>query len=60
MEKATASDPSMEGAPQTSFASGQVSFTFGLTGPSVSLDTACSSQLVAIHLASATLKHGEC
>ncbi|EGB03462.1 hypothetical protein AURANDRAFT_34028, partial [Aureococcus anophagefferens] len=43
-----------------SFASGQVSFTLGLTGPCVSLDTACCSQLVAVHLASTALKCDEC
>ncbi len=34
-----------------SFMVGRLSFTFGLTGPSVSTDTACSSSLVAVHLA---------
>ena len=34
-----------------SFMVGRLSFTFGLSGPSVSTDTACSSSLVATHLA---------
>ena len=34
-----------------SYLVGRVSYTFGLTGPSVSTDTACSSSMVAAHLA---------
>lgn len=34
-----------------SFMVGRLSYTFGLTGPSVSTDTACSSSLVSTHLA---------
>lgn len=34
-----------------SYMVGRLSYTFGLTGPSVSTDTACSSSLVAAHLA---------
>lgn len=33
-----------------SVAAGRVSFTFGLRGPCFSLDTACSSSIVAMHL----------
>ncbi|MFJ7153277.1 type I polyketide synthase, partial [Streptomyces sp. NPDC100445] len=40
--------------------SGRVSYAFGFEGPAVSIDTACSSALVAIHLAAQALRSGEC
>ena len=39
---------------------GRLSYTFGLTGPSLVVDTACSSSLVAIHLAVQSLQKNEC
>ncbi|MFI1227527.1 MULTISPECIES: type I polyketide synthase [unclassified Streptomyces] len=42
-----------------SVASGRVSYVLGLSGPSMTLDTACSSALVAIHLAADSLRRGE-
>lgn len=46
----------------SSFASiaNRVSFYFDLRGPSIALDTMCSSSLTAIHLALDSLKKGEC
>ena len=43
-----------------SIASGRVSFNLGLHGPCVSVDTACSSALVAIHSAKVALQLDAC
>ncbi|KAG8162803.1 hypothetical protein KVR01_007281 [Diaporthe batatas] len=42
-----------------SVVSGRVSYCFGLHGPSLCIHTGCSSSLVAIHLAAASLRSGE-
>lgn len=42
------------------FVPGRVSHFFGLSGPSVALDTACSSSAVAIDAACKTILHGDC
>ncbi|WP_245291250.1 beta-ketoacyl synthase N-terminal-like domain-containing protein, partial [Methylobacterium aquaticum] len=38
----------------------RVSYTFGWRGPSMAVDSACSSSLTALHLACASLRRGEC
>ncbi|MFI9384874.1 beta-ketoacyl synthase N-terminal-like domain-containing protein [Kutzneria sp. NPDC052558] len=44
----------------TSMASGRIAYSLGLTGPAITVDTACSASLVSIHLAAHSLRRGEC
>ncbi|MET8950234.1 SDR family NAD(P)-dependent oxidoreductase [Streptomyces sp. NPDC004129] len=41
-------------------AAGRISYLLGLHGPSLAVDTGCSSSLVTIHLAMQSLRSGEC
>ncbi|WP_234433515.1 type I polyketide synthase, partial [Streptomyces sp. NRRL WC-3549] len=49
-------------APSSSYASvaNRVSYFFDFTGPSVALDTMCSSSLVTIHQACLAIRNGDC
>ena len=42
------------------FLTTRVSYSFNLKGPSVNVQTACSTSLVAIHMAAQSLNQGEC
>lgn len=42
------------------FIATRVSYTLNLTGPSINIQTACSTSLVAVHMACQSLRAGEC
>ncbi|MDJ0380476.1 SDR family NAD(P)-dependent oxidoreductase [Streptomyces sp. G-G2] len=53
-------EPHLSVAVSPSLVANRVSYTLGLRGPSVAVDTLCSSSLVAVAQAVAALRSGEC
>ena len=49
----------LEGTLRT-FQSARISYVFGWSGPSITLDTACSSSVVALHQAARSIIAGDC
>ncbi|MFD0185794.1 beta-ketoacyl synthase N-terminal-like domain-containing protein, partial [Streptomyces sp. NPDC127133] len=44
----------------SSIVSGRISYTLGLRGPAITIDTGCSASLVSLHLAHNAISRGEC
>ena len=44
----------------TAFAASRIAYCFNLKGPSLTIDTTCSSSLTALHLACSLILNGEC
>ncbi|MEH1778506.1 MAG: type I polyketide synthase [Nostoc sp.] len=60
LEQAGVSDAYIGTGNALSVAAGRISYVLGLTGPSLAVDTSCSSSLVAVHLACQSLRLQEC
>jgi polyketide synthase 12 len=56
----TVEDMNLTMANAPDFLASRVSYKFGLQGPSIAVQTACSTSLVAVHLASEALRAGAC
>ncbi len=59
-EGATGFDGFLLNGNGSSIASGRIAYLLGLHGPAVTMDTACSSALVALHAACHGLRRGDC
>ncbi|MFF8293820.1 type I polyketide synthase, partial [Streptomyces sp. NPDC016309] len=60
LNSADGGDGFMSTGNSASVVSGRLSYVFGMEGPAVTVDTACSASLVALHLAVQALRNGEC
>lgn len=58
--RAAVGDMGIEVNNASDYVATRVAFALGLTGPAVSVTTACSTALVAVHLACQALANGEC
>nr|AGC24271.1 PrlQ [Nonomuraea spiralis] len=56
---AAAIGPHFATGKEFSFAAGRIAYVFGLRGPCMTVNTACSSSLTAVHLACRALRDGE-
>lgn len=54
------SDPMVVTGTWPSILSSRISYIFNLHGPSIVIDTACSSGLVSVHTACSSIRNGEC
>lgn len=55
-----AADPYFGQGVSASVVAGRLAYHYDLRGPAVTLDSACSSSLVGVHLAGQALRRGEC
>jgi len=53
-------DPFYATGKEFSFGAGRIAYSFDLHGPVLTVTTACSSSLLAVHLACQSLRNGEC
>ena len=56
----TGIDPFYATGKEFSFGAGRIAYSFDLHGPVMTITTACSSSLLAVHLACQSLRAGEC
>ncbi|RKN11897.1 type I polyketide synthase [Streptomyces radicis] len=55
-----ASEPYLGASGAPAFASGRLAYALDLNGPTVTIDTGCSSSAVSLHLATQAVLRGEC